>query len=459
MQMNSGQSLNHNLETLQAPPPRSSVLRARAASMVGTMAEAYDFALYGAAAGIVFPRLFFGALPPATGALLAFIILLGGYVVRPLGGIIFGHFGDRYGRRKVLFITLILMGTSTFAMGLLPPTEQVGIVAPIILVVLRLLQGLAYGGEWAGATLMSMEHSPKHQHGLGASIAAAGGPAGSLMAAFILGLVALLPEEQFLTWGWRAPFLISMLVVMFGLWLRSGVDESPEFVAQKEKLQGTSGAPLIHVLKLYPKQVLGGVLVGTGALFIQGLLAAFMIPYLVGQGAVDRSTAFMLFSLSSLLQIFTLPFFAAMSDRYGRKTWLVAANAASVLLVWPVFALFESANVALIGLAFLLGNAVIISATFGPFGAYISEKFEVQSRYTGVSLSFQIAAMLGAGAAPVVAQTLVGGQGPIFPVVIIISGLFVVAGVITALSAASEDGKRGNLQPSTEAQAPTTQAR
>jgi MFS family permease len=435
------QGTPRNLEEVRAQPLPTKVLRARAASMVGTMAEAYDFALYGAAAGIVFPRLFFGTLPPATGALLAFIILLGGYLVRPLGGVVFGHFGDRYGRRKVLFITLILMGSSTFAMGLLPPTDQVGLAAPIILVVLRLLQGLAYGGEWAGATLMSMEHSPKHQRGFGASIAAAGGPAGSLMAAFILGLVAMLPEEQFLSWGWRLPFLLSMLVVMFGLWLRVGVDESPEFVEDANTHNGRDEAPLLKVLKLYPRQVIGGVLVGTGALFIQGLLAAFMIPYLVGKGDIDRSTAFMLFSLSSLLQIFALPFFAAMSDKYGRKRWLVAANAGSVLLIWPVFLLFDSGSVPLIGLAFAVGNAVIISATFGPFGAYISESFEVRSRYTGVSLSFQIAAMLGAGMAPVLAQTLVGEQGSIFPVVLIISGLLTIASLVTALNSTRSGAK------------------
>ncbi|MBT2522556.1 MFS transporter [Arthrobacter sp. ISL-28] len=428
------QEMSGKLATVQPQQSRTKVLRARAASMVGTMAEAYDFALYGAAAGIVFPRLFFATLPPATGALLAFIILLGGYVVRPLGGVVFGHFGDRYGRRKVLFITLILMGGSTFAMGLLPPTEQLGLAAPVILVLLRLLQGLAYGGEWAGATLMSMEHSPKHQRGLGASIAAAGGPAGSLMAAFILGIVALSPEEQFLSWGWRLPFLVSMLVVIFGLWLRAGVEESPEFVSERETQNKKDKAPLLNVLKLYPKQVIGGVLVGTGALFVQGLLAAFMIPYLVGRGDIDRSTAFMLFSLSSLLQIFALPFFAALSDKYGRKRWMTTANAASVLLVAPLFVLFDSSSTPLIGLAFIVGNTLIVGATFGPFGAYISERFEVRSRYTGVSLSFQIAAMLGAGMAPVLAQTLLGENGSMVPVALIIAALLSLASVVVAVS-------------------------
>ena len=176
--------------------------------MMGTAVEAYDFALYGTAAGIVFPQLFFGSLPPATGSAIAFVILLGGYIARPLGAAVFGHFGDRHGRRRVLVFTLVLMGVCSFAMGLLPPTAQAGIAAPIALVTLRLLQGLAYGGEWGGATLMAMEHSPEGQRGFGASIAAAGGPAGSLMAALSLAIVSMLPDQQFFSWGWRLPFLL-----------------------------------------------------------------------------------------------------------------------------------------------------------------------------------------------------------------------------------------------------------
>jgi MFS family permease len=402
--------------------------------MVGTMAEAYDFALYGTAAGLIFPRLFFSTLPPATGAMLAFVILLGGYAVRPLGGVVFGHFGDKYGRRKVLFVTLIIMGAATFLMGLLPPTDQVGIAAPIILVALRLLQGLAYGGEWAGATLMSMEHSPKHQRGLGASIAAAGGPAGSLLAAFVLGLVSMMPEEYFFSWGWRIPFLLSLVVVLFGLWLRVGVEESPEFHST-DATDSEEAAPIVRILKFYPRQVASGVLVGIGSLFVQGLLAAFMIPYLVGKGDIDRSTALMLFSLSSVLQIFALPFFAALSDKVGRKRWLVSANAASVVLIWPVFALFDSGSIPLIGLAFVLGNVIIQSATFGPFGAYLGEKFGVRARYTGVSLSFQLAAILGAGTAPVLAQAWVGNQGSTLPVFVLISVLFAFACLAATRSA------------------------
>lgn len=410
---------------------RRKVLRARAASMVGTMAEAYDFALYGAAAGLIFPSLFFDDLPPATGALLAFIIFLGGYAVRPLGGVIFGHFGDRYGRRKVLFVTLFMMGIASFLMGLLPTTAQLGVAAPILLVALRLLQGLAYGGEWAGATLMSMEHSPKGQRGLGASIAAAGGPCGSLLAAFILGLIAMLPDESFTSWGWRIPFLLSIFVVMFGLWLRIGVDESPDFKNTKVAPDEGKGFPILLVLRQYPRQVITGVLVVTGSLFIQGLLAAYMVPFLVSRGDIDRTSALMLFSLSGLLQIFALPFFAAMSDKFGRNRFLITANLIGALLIWPVFAMFTSGNILLIGSAFIVGNAIIQCATFGPFGAYVAEKFQVQTRYTGVSLAFQFAAILGAGMAPVVAQSVVGAEGSIVPVVVIISVLLVIAALAT----------------------------
>lgn len=414
-------------------------LRARAASMVGTMAEAYDFALYGTAAGLIFPQLFFEALPPATGALLAFIIFLGGYVVRPLGGVVFGHFGDRFGRRKVLFVTLFVMGITSFLMGLLPTTAQIGVAAPILLVVLRLLQGLAYGGEWAGATLMSMEHSPKGQRGFGASIAAAGGPCGSLLAAFILGLTALLPDDSFTSWGWRIPFLLSVLVMMFGLWLRTGVEESPEFKGATGAGEERTGFPILMVLCRYPRQVITGVLVVTGSLFVQGLLAAYMVPFLVSRGDVDRTVALMLFSLSGLLQIFALPLFAAMSDKFGRNRFLIAANVAGAILIWPVFAMFTSSSILLIGLAFILGNVVIQCATFGPYGAYVAEKFEVRVRYTGVSLAFQLAAILGAGMAPVIAQSIVGVDGSILPVVVIISVLLAVAALATRFGPRNAD--------------------
>lgn len=412
---------------------RHTARRAQLASMMGTAVEAYDFALYGTAAGIVFPQLFFGSLPPATGSAIAFVILLGGYIARPLGAAVFGHFGDRHGRRRVLVFTLVLMGVCSFAMGLLPPTAQAGIAAPIALVTLRLLQGLAYGGEWGGATLMAMEHSPEGQRGFGASIAAAGGPAGSLMAALSLAIVSMLPDQQFFSWGWRLPFLLSLGVVLFGLWLRLGVEESPEF-RQASAEEGVAAAPLAVIARRYPLQVIGATVVGVGTLFIQGLLAAYMVPHLVGRGDLDRSSALLLLSISSFVQIFTLPFFAALSDRLGRRRWLLIANGAGAVLVWPMLLLFTSGTAPMIALAFVLGNSLIQSAAFGPFGAYLGERFEVQARYTGVSVSFQLAAILGAGMAPLVAQLLVTSSGTLLPVFVLMSGLLVAACVSIVLS-------------------------
>lgn len=405
---------------------RTSARRAQAASMAGTAVEAYDFALYGTAAGIVFPQLFFGTLPPATGSAIAFVILLGGYISRPLGAAVFGHFGDRHGRRQVLVFTLVLMGVCSFAMGLLPPTAQAGIAAPIALMALRLLQGMAYGGEWGGATLMAMEHSPEGRRGFGASIAAAGGPAGSLMAALSLAVVAMLPDEQFFAWGWRLPFLLSLGVVLFGLWLRLGVEESPEF-RQASAEDGVVAAPLALIVRRYPLQVIGATVVGIGTLFVQGLLAAYMVPHLVERGDLDRSSALLLLSISSLVQIFTLPLFAALSDRLGRRRWLLTANGVGAVLVWPMLLLFTSGSAALIGLAFVVGNSFLQAATFGPFGAYLGERFEVRTRYTGVSVSFQLAAILGAGMAPLVAQLLVSGSGSLVPVFLLMSGLLLAA--------------------------------
>lgn len=382
--------------------------RALIASYLGSTVEYYDFLLYLAAAGLVFPYLFFSDLDPALGAILSFTILLAGYIARPIGGLLFGHFGDKYGRKNMLFITLMLMGIASLVIGLLPTYAQIGVAAPILLSLLRIVQGLAVGGEWAGATLMAAEHVQEKHRGFAASVAVTGGPTGSVLATLILGLFAGLPEEQFLSWGWRIPFLLSAALVIIGLYLRYRVNESPDFAKARAEGNVKTGVPIVRVLKKYPLDTIFGILACAGPLFMQALLAGFMVPYIVGTGAMDQQSALMLLTFSSFLHIFAIPLFAILSDRYGRRPVMLAGAGISIALVFPMFAMFNSGNYWLIALAFIVGNPIIQASMYGPIGAFLAEKFETQDRYTGVSLTFQVGSVIGAGTAPLMATWLVG---------------------------------------------------
>lgn len=393
-----------------ASQPKSSkeTRRALVSSFLGSTVEYYDFLLYGAAAGLVFPKLFFSEeMDPTLGMVLSFVILLAGYISRPIGGVLFGHFGDRFGRKNMLFITLMMMGIVSVAIGLMPTYATIGIAAPIILVLLRVIQGLAVGGEWAGATLMAAEHVSAEKRGFAASIAVTGGPTGSVLATLILGLFAGLPEEAFMSWGWRIPFLLSAVLVIIGLYLRYRVTESPDFVAAQAKGEVHTGVPIMRVLRKYKLSSLYGILAGAGPLFMQALLAVFMVPYVVESGAVDRQTALMMLTASSFVHIFAIPFFASLSDKFGRRPVMLVGAGISIVLIFPMFALFNSGSFWLIALAFMVGNPIIQASMYGPIGAFLAEKFETQDRYTGVSLTFQLGSVLGAGTAPLMATWLV----------------------------------------------------
>lgn len=397
--------------SVQASQPKSSKesRRALVSSFLGSTVEYYDFLLYGAAAGLVFPYLFFSdEMDPTLGMILSFVILLAGYISRPIGGILFGHFGDRFGRKNMLFITLMMMGIVSIAIGLMPTFDTIGVAAPIILVLLRVIQGLAVGGEWAGATLMAAEHVSEDKRGFAASIAVTGGPAGSVLATLILGLFAGLPEEDFLSWGWRIPFLLSAALVVIGLYMRYRVTESPDFVAAQAKGEVHTGVPIMRVLRKYKMSSIYGILAGAGPLFMQALLAVFMVPYVVQTGAVDRQTALMMLTASSFVHIFALPFFASLSDKFGRRPVMLVGAGISIALIFPMFALFNSGEFWLIALAFMVGNPIIQASMYGPIGAFLAEKFETQDRYTGVSLTYQLGSVLGAGTAPLMATWLVG---------------------------------------------------
>lgn len=377
-------------------------------SFLGSMVEYYDFLLYGAAAGLVFPHLFFDdSMSPFLGMILSYTILFTGYLARPVGGLIFGHFGDRYGRKNVLLITLIGMGLVSVVIGLLPTYQTIGIAAPIILVLLRIIQGIAVGGEWAGATLMAAEHAKAKSRGFAASVAVSGAPAGAVLSTLVLAIFSGLPEDQFMSWGWRVPFLLSALLVIIGLYMRYSLTESPEFEAARRSGDVKTGVPLARIFKVYPKQTLLASLAITGPLFMQALMAVFIVPYVVSTGAMERQPALMLLTFSAFLHIFAIPFFAWLSDRFGRRRIMIFGAVLSIALIFPMFAAFNSGNAFLIGLGFIIGNPIIQASMYGPVGAFLADKYAPQDRYTGVSVSYQLGSVLGAGLAPLISTALV----------------------------------------------------
>ena len=387
--------------------------RAMISSYLGTTVEFYDFLLYGTAAALVFPALFFPGTDPLTGTLASFGTLAVGYLARPLGGVIFGHFGDRLGRKRMLVITLVMMGAVSFLIGLLPTVAQIGLWAPILLVTLRLVQGVAVGGEWAGAALMSMEHAKPQGRGFAASIVASGGPSGAVLATLVLTPVSLLPEEQFLSWGWRIPFLLSAVLVIIGLIMRLKVTETPEFEAAQARAaaQPRQKAPLLRVFRHNPLQVLSGVAGGLAPLFIQSILATFVLTYAVNVGGYPRAEALWLVTIANAIHIFTIPLFATLSDRIGRRPVMIAGAIAGIVLIWPLFLLVGQGTWWSLLLAFVIGNPIIQALMYGPLGAWIGEKFATDVRYTGVAVTYQLATTIGAGLAPLIATSLLAAAG------------------------------------------------
>ncbi|MBH0780018.1 MFS transporter [Nocardia bovistercoris] len=391
----------------KAPASQADTRRALISSFLGSTVEYYDFLLYGAAAGLVFPDLFFPSdMDHSLGATLSFVILLAGYVSRPIGGILFGHFGDRFGRRNMLVITLTMMGLVSVVIGLMPTYETIGVAAPIVLVVLRVVQGLAVGGEWAGATLMAAEHVEEQRRGFAASVPVTGGAAGSVLATLILGAFSGLPDDAFLGWGWRIPFLLSAALVVVGLYIRRQVTESPEFADARAEGSVHTGVPILSVLRLYRLSCVYGILAAAGPLFLQALLAVWVVPHVADRGVVPRQDALYMLTFSTALFIVAIPTFARLSDRFGRRPVMLAGAALSAILVFPMFALLNSSEYWLVALGFVLGNPIMQAAIYGPMGAFLAEKFATEHRYTGVSLTYQVGSVLGAGTAPLLANWL-----------------------------------------------------
>jgi len=387
------------------PPAPSSTSRLAFASVIGTTLEYYDFAVYNTLAALVFNRIFFPSFDPLTGTLLAFSTYAIGYLSRPAGGFIFGHLGDRRGRRFVLVMTLLVMGVATTLMGLLPTYASVGIASPILLITLRFVQGAALGGEWAGAVLLSVEHGSATQRGRNGSWAQMGPSIGTLLATILIALLSyFMSDATFMAWGWRLPFLLSFALVACGIWIRTGVTETPVF-RQLEAEQATLRAPLGEVLAKHWRALLlgGGVRIGSDVLY--SITTAFTLSYVTTVLGLSRAMTLTALSIGGVCNAIGMPVFGALSDRFGRRATYGAGLA--IALVWSLtlFPLLDTKSIAMIVLAYVSG-LTIHAVMYGPQAAFIVEQFPPRARYAGASLAYTLAGIVGGGLAPLISTAL-----------------------------------------------------
>ncbi|CAH0178254.1 Inner membrane metabolite transport protein YhjE [Arthrobacter sp. Bi26] len=417
------------LQAMDAGTRRREARTVIASSYLGSTIEYYDFLLYATAAAVVFPKVFFSGADEWVGVVAAYGTFAAGYVARPLGGIIFGHFGDRLGRKNMLIVSMLVMGIASTLIGLVPGAAVAGAWGAVMLVFLRVCQGIAVGGEWGGAALMALEHSESGKRGFAASFVNAGAPTGAVLGTLVMGAFAALPNEQFLAWGWRVPFLLSFVLLGIGMFVRLKVSESPIFKAALEqekaeqekaereqadqdhaqpqrRAQGSAPVrreiPLLQVLRR-PKTLIFTMLAGAAGFALQVVLATFSVTYAVSKGA-DRQGVLYAFAAASFVSIAFVIMGGRLSDKLGRRPVMIGGLVLFILYLTPMFQLLSSNNIGLIFVAFAVG-LMIHSTLFGPLAAFVSEQFGTTSRYTGASLGYQLATLLGAGFTPgIVAQ-------------------------------------------------------
>ena len=409
------------------------------ASLIGTTIEWYDFFLYGSAAALVFNKLFFPQFDPLTGTLLAFTTYALGFVARPVGGIIFGHFGDRVGRKRLLMISLIMMGLATTLIGLLPTYQQVGIAAPLALVLLRLIQGFAVGGEWGGAVLMAAEYGDARRRGFWASWPQAGVAGGNLLAAGILAfLAALQSEADFIRWGWRIPFLLSAVLVVIGWWIRTSVAESRTFAKTLEQAEAPPKVPAIDVLRERPLGLLTGAGLRLGENISFYIITVFSITYIVEATSLGRGQALNALLIGSAIQFFAIPMFGRLSDRIGRRP-VYALGAFGMAAFGFVFFPMLGSGVAATAWAAIIVALLLHAAMYGPQAAFMAEQFPTRLRYSGVSIAAQLTSIVAGSLAPIIALALFQRTHSWVPVAVYV-GVACVVSAVTALLARETRG-------------------
>ncbi|CAN7440508.1 MFS transporter [Peribacillus frigoritolerans] len=379
--------------------------RVLVASLVGSSIEWFDYFLYGTVSALVFNQLFFVNEDPTIGLLLSYASFALAFFIRPFGGVIFSHIGDRIGRKKTLVLTLSLMGVATFGMGLLPTYQAVGIWAPILLITLRLVQGLGIGGEWGGALLLAVEYAPAEKRGLFGAIPQMGVTIGMLLGTVALSIMTLLPENAFMTWGWRIPFIFSALLVFFGLWIRKGIDETPSFKKVKESGE-VPKLPIVETLKNYWREVLiavGAKVVETAPFYI---FSTFVVSYATANLGFSRTATLTAVMIATIITTILIPIMGNLSDKIGRKKLFIGGTIGMALFAFPYFWLLQQKSILLLIVATVIGLGVIWAPITAVLGTMFSEIFDAKIRYTGITLGYQIGAALAGGTAPLVATAL-----------------------------------------------------
>jgi metabolite-proton symporter len=431
-----------------ASPPPATLPRIVAASLIGTTIEWYDFFLYASAAALVFNKLFFPDSDPLVGTLLSFLTYAVGFAARPLGALVFGHYGDRLGRKKLLVLSLLLMGGATFAIGLLPTHATIGTAAPVLLTVLRLVQGFALGGEWGGAVLLVSEHGDARRRGFWASWPQTGAPAGQLLATGVLSLLtATLSDDAFGTWGWRIPFLLSGLLVLVGLWVRLSVDESPVFkaaLAAAEQRKAATGAvekmPLLAVLRDHWRDIL----VAMGARMAENIsyyvITAFILVYATTSAGLSKQTALNAVLIGSAVHFAVIPAWGALSDRIGRRPVYLIGAVGVGLWMFPFFSLIDSKSFGSLLLAVTVG-LILHGAMYAPQAAFFAEMFATRMRYSGASIGAQFSSVAAGAPAPLIATALLSDYDSSTPIAlyVIAAALLTVVAVLCAKETRSRD--------------------
>jgi metabolite-proton symporter len=431
------------------PPAR--IGKVVGASLIGTTIEWYDFFLYGSAAALVFNKLFFPTEDELTGTLLAFLTYAVGFVARPLGGLVFGHYGDRLGRKRLLVISLLMMGGSTFLIGCLPTYAALGAGAPLLLTALRLVQGFALGGEWGGAVLLVSEHGDPRNRGFWASWPQAGAPGGNLIATGVLALLAAVqPDDAFLAWGWRVAFLLSGVLVLIGLWIRLTVTESPVFQEALERQEPAPKAPIVGVLRHH----WADVLVAMGARMAENVsyyvITAFVLVYGTTAAGLPKGTVLNAVLIGSAFHFVTIPLWGALSDRIGRRPVYLLGAVGVGLWAFAFFPLIDTKNFALVTVAVTVG-LLLHGAMYGPQAAFFSELFATRMRYSGVSIGYQLASIAAGGVAPLIAVALLDAYGSSVPVSVYVVAAAILTIIAVIASRETRDRDLSAIEPTSGA--------
>lgn len=428
------------MNTTEKATERPALWRVCVAAVVGSAIEGFDFLAYGTASALVFGTVFFANLDPTTATIASFGTFAAGLIARPVGGILFGHYGDRIGRKTMLSISLILMGLATVGIGLVPSYAAIGAWAPILLVLLRMMQGVAFGGEFGGAILMAVEHAPPKWKGILGALPLAGVPMGLVLSSAAFMLVTQLPESSFLAWGWRLPFLASVILVIGGYYIRSAIPETPEFI-EVQKHRNTASIPSLELVREHWKTLLLTIGNKLGEVTLYYTVTVFMISYAIKLG-FTRSDTIRALMIGAVCQVIGMVLAGWMCSRFDGRNVARLGGLAMAVTIYSLFALVESRNPFNLDLALIAALGLVHPLVYAPQAAFYSAQFPAHLRYSGLSIGIQFGAAIGGGIAPILATTLASNYGDLTPVAYYVGGAGLLATLCAHFMRPSEPSRR-----------------